>query len=282
MDEEETTALADARSAFGEPELDEEAAPTTETPTEPDESEVEEPTTEEVSNTDEKPFDFKAYKKELREELQSDYDKKIEELKQEYEKNKPDETVTTNLEEEITKLATEKELDPEVLKGIIEIARKGTETLTADQKKTLADFESAKFDMEQKDIFETEWKNALPELKRQYPNATDEQLEKAKTQLDELSHSEKYHEMDMDYILFKETESLGKTLFSPKKATFESARPVTFDENSDEFPDFDPHMSPAQFERFEKKREAMLDTLPREKMKITSRDDGGRVVERFE
>lgn len=243
---------------------------------------------EEVSNRVPTFKDFKEYKKTLREEMQSDFDGKLEKMREEMAKAKPDEDATLNLEDDVKALADKLELDPVKTKAIIEMARKGLEPLTAEDKALLEDYkkdketrveEAAK--REQEEIFRTEWDALTPSLKKQFPNATDEQLKAAKDKMDELSHTEKYNLTDLDYVLFKEQKEFGKILFSPKQATFESARPVNFDE-SDEFPEFNPNMTPAQFAAFEKGRERAMDTMGPEKVRITTRDDRGNIVEREE
>ena len=276
------------RAELGLPELEDEAEPTIETPQESTETvttEQEETTTEEVSDKEEK-VDYKSWKKDLQDKLQNDYDqkleKKIEELRTEFSQKKPDEATTDSLEEEIKRLATEKELDPEVLKGIIELARKGVPSEDPSLKTELETLKAEREEREQREIFDSEWNSVLPALQKDFPNASPEQLAAAKAQIDELAHSEKYHEMDMDYVIFKERAALEKTLFSPKKATFESSRPVATDTDSDEFPDFDPNMTPAQFERMEKKRASIIDSIGTPKVRITSRDEGGRAYEREE
>ena len=248
-----------------------------------------EPKPEEVSNKEPSPRDFKEYKAELRAELQADYDKRLADLKAEMSKTKPNEVTTENLEEEVKKLAAELQFDEAKTRRIIEVARKGIEPLTADDKKLLEEYRADKearqakdAEREQDEIFTTEWNEVLPSIKTQYPNATDEQLQSAKDALDELSHSEKYHEMDMDYILFKEKESLGKILFSPKKATFESPRNAPLDDTSDEWPEITANMTPNQILAAEKKRERITEGLGKDKVRITTRDDSGRATERFE
>jgi hypothetical protein len=210
-------------------------------------------------------------------------------MKAEMSKSKPNETTTENLEEEVKKLAAELQFDEAKTRRIIEVARKGIEPLTADDKKLLEEYRADKearqakdAEREQDEIFTTEWNEVLPSIKTQYPNATDEQLQAAKDALDELSHSEKYHEMDMDYILFKEKESLGKILFSPKQSTFESPRNAPLDDTSDEWPEITANMTPNQILAAEKKRERIAEGLGKDKVKITTRDDSGRATERFE
>lgn len=252
---------------------------------------VVEPKPEVAKTEEEKPFDhqeYKDYKKTLREELQADFDKKLDDLKVEMAKSKPDETTITNLEDDIKKLAEETQLDPDKVRKIIEVSRKGLETLTSDDKKLLEEYKQDKVRFaeeasvrEQQEIDKAEWETILPSLKKDFPNASDEQLTKAREQLIELSHNETYHETDIDYVYFKEREALGKTLFSPRVASFESARPMSFESDTD-FPDFSPNMTPEQFNAFEKRREALLEGNERVKVRITTRDDGGHVYEREE
>lgn len=250
------------------------------------EEEPEDP--EEPSNRAPTSKDFKEYKKTLKEELQADFDQKLEKMKEEFSKKAPDEVTTENLEDDVKALAEKLELDPEKTKAIIEVARKGLEPLSAEDKALLEDVKKDRetrqqelADREQEEIFRTEWEALVPALKQKFPNATDAQLKAAKEKMDELSHTEKYNLTDLDYVLFKETEAFGKVLFSPKQATFESARPVTFDE-TDEFPEFSPNMTPAQFANFEKKREQATESMDGEKIRITTRDDRGNIVERYE
>lgn len=243
---------------------------------------------QEPSDREPAPKDFKEYKKRLREELEADYDKKLSDLREELGKAKPSETATQNLEEDIDALAKELDFDPDKTRKIIEVARKGIETLSPEDKalleaykaeRTTRDQESA--EREQKEIFDTEWKETEKSLRTRFPNATPEQLDKARADMDEIAHSEKYHETDMDYILFKESEHFGKVLFSPRQATFESPRPLSIGQE-EEFPEFNSNMSPAQFAAFEKARERAMDTMGTEKVRITTRDDRGNVIERYE
>lgn len=224
------------------------------------------------------PKEYKDYKTKLREELQSDFDQKLEKLKEEMSKTAPNETKTDDLEEEVAKLAKDLDFDPDKIKKIIEVARKGME-LSAEDKLTLQNIKEQKEVQEQEKIFNEEWQT-LP-LKEQFPNASKEQLDKAKETMDELAHSEKYHDMDMDYILFKEKDKFSEILFSPKQKTFESGKLVPTSEENDEFPEFNPNMTPAQFEAFEKKRNKASENMGKEKVLVRTTDDSGRSVERF-
>lgn len=263
--------------------------PAAEEPTEVAPKTEEEPQNpDEPSNRAPTSKDFKEYKRTLKEELQADFDKKLEEMKAEFGKKTPDEVATENLEDDVKALADKLELDPEKTKAIIDIARKGLEPLSPEDKAALADYKKDKearqqelADREQEEIFRNEWEALLPSLKQKFPNATDAQIKAARDKMDELSHTEKYNLTDLDYVLYKEAETIGKVLFSPKQATFESARPVTIDD-TEEFPEFRSNMSPAEFARFEKGREKAMETMGNEEVLITTRDDRGNIVERRE
>lgn len=86
-----------------------------------------------------------------------------------------------------------------------------------------------KQDEEQEAVaFQKEWEEFLPDLQKQFPNASKEQLQAAANLMDDLSHTEKYGWTDkhapytLDYILFKEQEAFKKVLFRPKVKTFEA------------------------------------------------------------
>lgn len=258
-----------------------------EEPSTPEEVSVEEPETppERVARPSAKPIippdQYKEVKENLRKELQTDFDKKLEEMRAEFAKAKPNDEKVENLDETITELAKELELDPEKTRRLVEAARKGIEALTPEDKKLLEDFKADKArretedqEREQNQQFETEFAAILPDLKKQYPNASEEQLKNVKDKIDELAHSEKYAQTDLDYVIFKEKEEIGKVLFSPKKATFEAPRQGPVEENDEEWPEITADMTPNQILKAEKKREAIVERTGGhvDKVKITSRD----------
>lgn len=238
--------------------------------------------------TPEEGKELKQYKAELREQLQKDFDEKFEKLKAEMVNAKPEEK--KEVEDEIKALAEELKFDPEKTRKLIEVARKGIETLTPEDKAALEEYKASK-EQREKDAaeraareeaeeFNTEWATVLPEFKKQFPNASEEQIAAAKQKMDELAHTEKYAETDLDYVMFKERETFGKILFSPKQKTFESPRVAPSEDDSAEFPTFRPDMTPAEFEAFEKRRAQYDDH--QEPLTIRTRDERGRVVERKE
>lgn len=250
------------------------------------------PTTEE-STDDKKPerFDFKEYKKTLRSEMQKDYDDKLAKLEEEYKKGKPNEVKTEDLEADIEALSKELDFDKEKTKRIIEVARKGLEISPEDREyiakakereKQLLDREE---ELNQEKIFNSEWEDTLKSLKTQFPNATDEQLKVARDQMEELAFNEDNHLKEMDYILFKNKKIFDDILFSPKQKTFETGR-VHDDSDSSDIPaptaENLADMTPAQFEAYEKRLDSQHSETPREKLRITTRDDRGRMTDRFE
>lgn len=263
------------------------------------ETETEVRTEETVDEETEKPeqvfnrkkFDYKDYKQTLREELQADFDKKLEKMREEMSKSKPDDAKTEDLEEDIKRLADELNFDVDKTRKIVETARKGLEVNPEERKlleetKTFLEQEKQKaFLSEQKQIFDEEFNSVLPELKKQFPNASDEQINLAKAELDKLSHTEKYHTTELDYIVFKEKDLLGKVLFSPKQKTFESSRPF-HQEPEEEYTrkshDEIVNMTPAQFEAHERRMNRLADESPKEKTRITTYDDSGRLIEIWE
>ena len=223
-----------------------EATETTETPApkadetaakQTDETKVDDAKTEksaEVKPDENKSRQSRAPFREARERMKEGLEKKYEEkfgkeindLKSQLEEMKKGnltKTETTDLKADIESLATELKLDPVALEKIISVSRKGVDSELTQVKNKLSEYESKEKERseeriiaEQEEIFNEEFKEVLPSIKEQFPNASREQIEAAKEKLDELAHSEKYAEVELDYVLYKEKEELGKILFSPK------------------------------------------------------------------
>lgn len=232
------------------------------------------------------PKDFKDWKAKIKAELQADFDKKVSELGKEGKKDNPSETKTDDLEADIESLAKELNFDKEKVRKIVQTARKGLEMSTEDRK-IISEFRDTKvktehenFIKQQEDIFKSEWEAVMPEFKKAFPNAKPEQIEKARAEMDKLSHTKKYQNTDLDYIVFKEKSVFDKILFSPKSRTFEDRQGAHEDNETDtELPTFRPDMSPAEFARFEKRRQNMIDSSPKEKIMVTQENERGVLEE---
>ena len=259
---------------------EEEVEPSKEEPTKPEEVEPKvEPEKEETEEDEEpeaekdktferqpKQVPIKEYK-ELKKQLQADFDEKLAKMREEMANTKPDEIKAEDLEADITALAQELDFDKEKVRKIVETARKGLvmspedRALLADMKTYKAEIEARKESdlmKEQEGIFNEEWRNVG--LEKVYPNASDEQKALAKAEMDKLAHSEKYHKLDLAEILQIKKADFDKLLFSPKQKTFESSRASITDEGDNgEIGKFDPSWTPAQVEQWEKKRQQHLD-----------------------
>lgn len=102
--------------------------------------------------------------------------------------------------------------------------------------------------------FEREYKAATPSLNKMFPNASAEEAEAIKEKLQELVHTDAFHDKELDYIAFKNQETLS-ALVSPKKRGLEPKKRTDAPEG-DSFT-FDPNadltkLSPQQAEAWEK------------------------------
>ena len=74
--------------------------------------------------------------------------------------------------------------------------------------------------------FEKEWSTTgIASLKQHFPNATDEQLGKAKKVIDEHAHSKTYHNSSLDYVVYKSKDELSDIFGKPGKPSVEDSRP---------------------------------------------------------
>jgi hypothetical protein len=198
------------------------------------------------------------------------YDKELNDLRiQLAEAKKGNLTPAENKELEADIDATAKALNvkPEQLREIVKLSRKSFETELKTLQDKVAKYESKTQDdeiAEQEEIFNSEWEEVTPSIQEQFPNASKEQLAKAQDHMDELAHSEKYQNYDLDYILFKEKAAFEKILFSPKKKGFESgATPErNLDEDEPEVFSGKAPKSVSDFEKMDKATKAFEESLP--------------------
>lgn len=78
--------------------------------------------------------------------------------------------------------------------------------------------------IEDKQAFDTEFSTLTPTLKEYFPTASQEETDAIKAKLDELAHSKEWHDKSLDYIAFKNKETLS-ALTSPKKRGIERKNP---------------------------------------------------------
>ncbi len=135
--------------------------------------------------------------------------------------------------DELADFASEQNLDAEGLKRLVGIIQKKIQP--ADKP---AEQEPEYKEAEEAQIFNVEWDDFQEQVEEKFKNSTPSQWKKAKVLMDELSHSEDYHDKDLDYVYFKNKQAFDDILFAPKKKSAETSR-VGDAEYEEEGTDFD-------------------------------------------
>jgi hypothetical protein len=170
-------------------------------------------------------------------------------------KAKEDGEPTAEAEEDALAYAEKIGADPDLVKRIIAEAQKGMKPDPA-LAQDMADFKQWKADNQktlEKQAFESEFKAVTPVIKEFFPSVSDAELKSIKENLDKLSHSQEWHDKDLEYIVFKNRDTIS-TLVSPKKRGMED-RERKDAPQGDSF-EFDPNadlssMSPAERDKWE-------------------------------
>ena len=103
--------------------------------------------------------------------------------------------------------------------------------------------------------FDGEWTKLVPEIQKQFPNASANELAEAKKVMDELSHTKEFHDKDLDYVLFKNQSKFSTILklAKGKKAGESPAREVEVQEENEDDIDLDPeNIDPEKMGRYQK------------------------------
>jgi hypothetical protein len=113
----------------------------------------------------------------------------------------------------------------------------------------------------EKQMFEDEFNSSLPKLKDILPKASDSEMQNVKKEIERLSHTKEYYDKDLDYIAWKEKDTLN-ALISPKKAGLE--RKGRVDAQEEHSTEFDPNadyskMSLKEREQWEENYRKMVD-----------------------
>lgn len=115
-----------------------------------------------------------------------------------------------------------------------------TPLLTAEQQAKIEKAEQ----IEAVELFNQEYLNdAVPQLKTMFPNATQEQLEKAKGEMEKLATTSKYLDKSLDFIAFKERQALAEIFAGSRKGP-ENGRPSQKGNTSYTSSDFDKGKTP--------------------------------------
>lgn len=86
----------------------------------------------------------------------------------------------------------------------------------------------------EKQMFEQEFQKAVPTVKEFFPTASQEEIDAIKAEVDKLSHTEQFHDKELDYVLFKNKDTLA-SMVSPKKRGMEPSKRSAPESQPDEF-----------------------------------------------
>lgn len=137
--------------------------------------------------------------------------------------------------DEIDAFAKEIDADPAVIRRMREVLLKDAEVsnMPADlreQLKQFQEFQTTNSDAVAIVQFDNEFKQAQPSITKMFPNATAEETGLIKEKLNELAHTEQFHDKELEYIAFKNQDVLSN-LISPKKRGLEPKRRAEGDES---------------------------------------------------
>lgn len=208
--------------------------------------------------------DLKDKKREVKteRELREIAERERDELKEKLENINKAETPSEKSDaiDEFDEFAQEIDADPAIIKKMRDLILKGM-TIPKELQEGLTEFKAWKAENSktvEKQRFQEELTAITPTLKEYFPTASETELQEIKDNLDKLAHSEGWHDKELDYIVFKNKDTLGK-LVSPKKKGMESTGKVddiptdsNIDDEFDPNPDFS-KMTPAQLENWNTK-----------------------------
>lgn len=128
--------------------------------------------------------------------------------------------------------------DPETLREMREMFLKDVQPQTdpaiAKQLREFAEWQAQHAQILEKSRFEEEFKSVVPSIKELFPTSSEQEIEAIKEKIDELSHTEDFHDKELDYVIFKNKTELSK-LVSPKKRGLESKNRQDVREESFDF-----------------------------------------------
>ena len=120
-------------------------------------------------------------------------------------------------------LKTPEEETEKLVTTILDLAK--AQAIPPELQARLERFEKSEKQIEMTQRFSEEWNGFLPAIRKEYPNATPEQLELAREAMDIIAHSRRFHSIpDLEYIFTKAKDDFEEILFSPKKKGFETSR----------------------------------------------------------
>lgn len=224
-----------------EPEVPQEPTePKVDEPTEPVEPLIEEPKVERKRSIYD---DLKDKKSELKSErtLREQAEHERDELKSKLEAREnavtPEEKQFAS--DDLESFAQEIGADPQAIRKMKELflkdAQPQSDPALAEKLAKFEAWQAQNQEVIEKQMFEDEYQSSLPKLKEILPKASEEEMQGVRKEIERLSHTKEYHDKDLDYIAWKNKDTLS-ALISPKKAGLErKGRNEAQDEFSTEF-----------------------------------------------
>lgn len=194
--------------------------------------ETEEPTEPLKTEPDAKPkrsiyVDLKETRKEVKteRELREQAERERDELKAKLDAVA---TATTQSErnnavDDLEAFAKEIDADPAALKKMQQVFLKGLPQATVDTEvlERFKEWEKNNSQAIEAQSFEKEFQSTLPTIKTMFPDATADEVNLIREKLDELAHTDQFYDKELDYVIYKNQDSI-KSLISPKKRGIES------------------------------------------------------------
>lgn len=145
--------------------------------------------------------------------------------------SKPKSEQLDEAEKAAEELAEELNLDKDglakILRKAADLSKNKVSPELEERLKRFEEFEKSQKVKDDETRFQTEWKDELTSIKRDYPNATDEMLTEAKEEMDKLAHSKEHNTHEMGYILYKNRDKFDKLLkVSPKGKSGEIGKEI--------------------------------------------------------
>lgn len=125
----------------------------------------------------------------------------------------------------IEKWAEENDVSIDQAKGLVDLIKKSTGI--DDIAKHVEALKTKTDDDADAQAFNNEWGEVVPEIQKEFPNASKGAIRRAQQLMDQMAHTPRYADKDLDYILFKEKKQFTEVLNSkpPKKGPVGSRRP---------------------------------------------------------
>lgn len=125
-------------------------------------------------------------------------------------------------EEDLEEFAKEYEMDKEAVEKLIGLAAQKAQ-IPSDLKEDIEKVKKAEADKEDQQQFNEEFEGeVLPQIKKEFPDASQERIDKVRENLDALAHTQRLHQTPLEFIFARNRDKYGEILNPPNQKTAES------------------------------------------------------------